>query len=829
MSVSLKIENYLQFNALCLEALQVKDPTHLKQFLEKLKRLKNEILSDKEGLRILDKEHTYEWVRADLSKKTSLIFKKCFSNQGKIKNCVGLPNISNNCWATAMLQMCMQIPHLKKALETVGGFFQSGNSFDQMDMEETLKAVKDGNLEKAVESYQHIVEPIFRLKTIQTLQKTEVSPEILSRFIFPSEYKDRLLMLIQSAARDIQNPTSKDLLPFIPIAIDHMIDNAQTGFAAKQEQLKKNGEDLLEIIEAYQTAVEEGHPITISTVQHVREAFHHLFQTRLSNGTICSIVSKESWKSEDSHEAIQGLITCSEKIQKIKKEMLPTAYFFFETIRCFIPDEETPATDVPLNKDIGDYSRLALGRNSSVVTADHQILLMLPQDNSPISLENLLLKNCRMAGNGFGNFLTDDNRIQRHLCIEERQVIHGAPQQLTIVLKRFYRNGNQSIKNNLNVQIPRIMVLPADMTTASGPIAYVLQAFVVHSGAFGNGHYLAYRNEGDWTECNDRNLRLMTEMRIDEMLHGPYYSATPYFLYYKKADDQPAALFAVSDLKKKISTGMDLSPFERGELVRLLAVWNTLVQADPLKTDEVEAALDELEDTFPVYFNQMRSLIDLGKTGLDPAKKDLIQQLLVCEKFKRDIQEIEHAAQQLDHLLTILYSSDEDADFVKFFDALPPGLYTKFREALLLTEEEGNAFEGACKYGNLQTFIQDKLKENHRINLHGIVASLHEERHNLEMNMHRENLTTLLHLIKANASRDRLLDLFNFFQFPSNVKEQLFYKICKTEGRSARRHIGERLFKKNPKLLAKNAVLAAGQTATGDQATIAGQVILSLK
>jgi hypothetical protein len=179
--------------------------------------------------------------------------------------------------------------------------------------------------------------------------------------------------------------------------------------------------------------------------------------------------------------------------------------------------------------------------------------------------------------------------------------------------------------------------------------------------------------------------------------------------------------------------------------------------------------------------------------------------------------------------MTILYSKGIEKTFSDQFWLLPDLLREQIQKDFLLNEKDAMAFEASIKEGTLQQFILDRLSKHPEINLHSIGLRFKSQKERLDALHVRENLTAFLKHIKGDANKEQLLELFNFFNFPVQIKEQIFTKIGEAQKKPMTKFMAEVLFKTDPRILAQPAVLAPGETVEGDEATIIGQVILSLK
>ncbi len=623
-------EKFEEFNKLFAEATNVPSLAYINKLTVLSEAIKSTQLPpgplQNKGSLFTDKIITRENLIDDINGKIDTIRKKILPGSlgvdaspttfAKVKNCVGYANISNNCWVNAMLQVCLHMDHLKTALVTVGNFYKEGNSFDIMNMNEVLRQIP-AHVDQAVLFYNRIIDPIFKLKTIQSLQDLHVSPAILNRFIFPAEYAARMKSLTKMAANRLkkQPPTPKDIAAITPVAINHILKDPKTGYNAKLEQLKKNGSDLLAAIEEFDRSAVLGRAVPWHIAQNVREAFHNLFKTRIG-GRILHSVSSDYRANEDSYEAITTLTGYYEKILESQgpDRYPPPSYFRLETRESWEPDAmsaPTPAIEGAAR------SRLEHGRYSSETHYDHQILITLPQAEGA-DLEDLLKSNCRYRGEGQCNYLLDDGRIQKFNRVEVRQIIYGAPEQLSIELNRFETNGNLSTKNYSTVRANRVMAIPSEMTTVGVPLAYVLQAFVVHRGSFAGGHYLSYRYiDGQWIEFDDSRLRPVSDEEIDDLLHNPRFGTTPYFFYYSlvPAQSQDQMLLTAATLRAKASKAPipDMhSHHDHEKLLGLLETLKNLLQPASPDNGQLKAALAKLGARFPEYLKKIHHLIDIS-------------------------------------------------------------------------------------------------------------------------------------------------------------------------------------------------------------------------
>src|SRR5262249_12091019 len=138
------------------------------------------------------------------------------------------------------------------------------------------------------------------------------------------------------------------------------------------------------------------------------------------------------------------------------------------------------------------------------------------------------------------------------LC-ESRQ-FEQTPRAFMLVIKRFGADAyGKRFKITDPVMVQQILILPPHATKKGCPTAYALNAFIVHSGGSGGGHYICYKKiQGKWIEVNDSNVRFVPEDELNSILCGRKSSQfTSYLHHYTliPESEQTAAIRAATSIQ----------------------------------------------------------------------------------------------------------------------------------------------------------------------------------------------------------------------------------------------------------------------------------------
>jgi ubiquitin C-terminal hydrolase len=292
-----------------------------------------------------------------------------------------------------------------------------------------------------------------------------------------------------------------------------------------------HGIALQNALRAYDTALAQKQSVPSDVTQTVRLAFNHLF----------GIFSTSSANHEDAYEAMQMLMGRYEQIIREQNPQNPAfsdLYRTMETKRHYRPFGEQREADAGrVARD--DYSKLNSDNSSSVACNDYQILLDM-QNKSHLSFQALLtdyFRNTSVEGDDLTQYLLPNGKLQSFKLVGESRQFTQVPNEFTLTIKRFGAHGNgQGYKIMTPLSINRVIALPAEATRENKPIAYGLDAFIVHSGGLGGGHYISYKKiDGYWIEANDSNVRLVEANEIDQILHGQKSATfTSYLHHYSR-------------------------------------------------------------------------------------------------------------------------------------------------------------------------------------------------------------------------------------------------------------------------------------------------------
>ena len=433
-----------------------------------------------------------------------------------------------------------------------------------------------------------------------------------------------------------------------------------------------HGQALLNVLAAYEGALTLKQSLPASVSQSVRLAFNHFFG-QVNPFTSHEIFSKNPSCDEDASEAMQILMGRYEQITRQGNGPLPRPYSSLQTKRHYRPiGTSQPADPEKLRRD--DYSRLTVDHVSSVVHDDYQIILDL-QNKGHLSFSTLLseyFRNTHLQGNDTGTYLLPDGQIQQFELIGEgRQFVH-IPDELLLTVKRFGATLDGRVyKIAMPLAIHQTLILPAAATSANVPVAYELDAFNVHSGGYGSGHYIAYRKIcNQWIEVNDDTVRVVNNQEIDEILFGQKgASFTSYMHHYTciPESQQQEVIAAPIHTSTAIST-VSVSDIEKASLKKLtcqraieqLERLNLLLQTN---ASDLSSALQDLEKIAPKVALTLRHAIWLnGKTPdihdygakvlnqnpsqlqeiklpwlIAPIGANLIEQLLIVQRKKLEI------------------------------------------------------------------------------------------------------------------------------------------------------------------------------------------------
>lgn len=375
---------------------------------------------------------------------------------------------------------------------------------------------------------------------------------------------------------------------------------------------QSHGQALLNALQAYDTALKMKQSVPASISQEIRLAFNHFFG-RTDPVTFQEIFSRRSSCQEDALEALLVLMGHYEQIaHQDPSDPLPKPYSILQTKRHYRPiSPPQPADPEKLLKN--DYSTLTIDNISPFTNNDYQIILDL-QNKGHLSFPALLFeyfRNTHIQGNDTGTYLLTNGQIQQFELIGEGRQFMKVPEELLLIVKRFGASlEGRGYKIAMPLAINQILVLPAESTCANAPIVYELDTFNVHHGAYGEGHYIAYRKiRGQWIEVDDATVRFVTDQEIDQILFGQKGATfTSYMHHYTLAAESrqvevngPAVVPAtVSELEK-----LSLERLTCKQMIQQLETFNAILKTNA----DVSAALQDLERVASNAVNTLRNAI----------------------------------------------------------------------------------------------------------------------------------------------------------------------------------------------------------------------------
>jgi ubiquitin C-terminal hydrolase len=381
-----------------------------------------------------------------------------------------------------------------------------------------------------------------------------------------------------------------------------------------------HGQLLLNGLEAYDDAFASKRPVASAVSQDVRLAFNHFFGYKNPH-TQHEIFSKQAYNQEDASEGMQVLMGRYEQIvrERAPLDPLPPPYSTLQTRRHYRPLGQSRVADrEKLLRD--SYSRLTRDNVSSVTNNDYQIILDL-QNKGHLAFPALLseyFRNTHLQGHDTGTYLLEDERVQQFELIGEGRQFTQVPQELMLTVKRFGSNLDGSgYKIAVPLAIRQILILPSEATIENLPIAYQLDAFNVHSGGFGGGHYIAYKKiNGQWIEANDGFVRLVSEQEIDQVLYGQKGTTyTSYMHHYTLIPPllQQAAIATSGALKTLPELISEIDKFSQEKTTCQQAIMQLETLSALLKTDgNPYDALQDLERIAPQILATFRHLLWLN-------------------------------------------------------------------------------------------------------------------------------------------------------------------------------------------------------------------------
>lgn len=238
------------------------------------------------------------------------------------------------------------------------------------------------------------------------------------------------------------------------------------------------------------------------------------------------------------------------------------------------PEFKQSAKDfIEKNFDLKETSTLACrcGNKRSKVEKQYSLnipvfqIIINPQTNTQ---EIELYKNFQQCLEAYFKPEEVEFNCSTSACIETKAIktlnIGQAPEYLIISLNRFdaYRN-----KKAHAITFP-LTALSIKQFLFNPPKAhgkedlYDLTGIILHIGATGEGHYIAYvkTNDQQWYECNDATITKLTPEFMQNLSRNTADSyATPYVFFYQKITASPKESLAIDLDKRLISLESSLS------------------------------------------------------------------------------------------------------------------------------------------------------------------------------------------------------------------------------------------------------------------------------
>jgi ubiquitin C-terminal hydrolase len=621
------------------------------------------------------------------------------------------------------------------------------------------------------------------------------------------------------------------------------------------------GTALANALQAYETALASKQPVPVAISQDVRLAFNHFFGN-VNPITNHEIFSKLAYRQEDAWEGMQMLMGHYEQItrQNGNTNPLPGPYSLLQTKRHYRPiGRAQPADPEKLRRD--DYSRLTGDNISSVINDDYQIIVDL-QNKGHLSFRELLseyFRNTHLQGHDTSTYLLPNGQVQQFELIGEGRQFVQAPEELLLTIKRFGANmEGVGFKIATPLAIPQTLVLPADAITTHIPVAYELDAFNVHSGDFGGGHYIAYRKiNGQWIEANDSCVRLVSAQEIDQILFGQkgtHY--TSYMHHYARIPEQGqreaiASANIAPSLVRDPAIGAEKASQEmlacQHSIKQLEALTSILSRTDTRPSD-LTAALQELEKGSPEIVDRFRyalwvndktpDVYDYGTTTLknnpkklqeiklpwfiSPSGANLIEQTLIVQRRKLEIATEKFQEAQLRTFFEKVKSSEvSNEELLVALQTLPEQVQNslhglvyqshlkKFGESYVNKEEYQSRYgKVALEQGDIRKTLTE-AKES-VLNLWGtniieqLISDYSIKAEKLQCAYEKEQLQgfhdLMLHA-HHEISNYQLLKAFERLDIRNEIKEKLYWHIWYGHRMPQVHDYGTSTFKNNPRAL----------------------------
>ncbi|MBS0652012.1 MAG: hypothetical protein JSR39_00635 [Verrucomicrobia bacterium] len=620
-----------------------------------------------------------------------------------------------------------------------------------------------------------------------------------------------------------------------------------------------HGAAMMKALSDYDSALQTGTPLPTSVSQSIRLAMHHFFP----------IISASSWQTEDAYEALQLLMT---KYQDVAFEQgltfVPSLYTPIETKRVYEPQGSPRAAEpeklqrTKLNPHHRDaYSSLSPDLSSSLNNPEYQIFLDL-QNQGHLSFGELVRTYFRSGSQGGepGVYLRSDDQIQDFKLKSENRQFQANPQELVLSVKRFgfNREKMQGFKITSPLAIPRSFSLPQEATVSGSQPTYDLDFFIVHSGGYGGGHYVAYRKIQDaWFEFNDSAVRPISNHDIDRILGNATASIyTSYIHHYSLRSQlaQSSALSAQSGIAQSLPPLMpsidSLLTVAKSQVntcdktKKNLEELNRLIKDPSSSKEEIDRCMATLpkhivntldyliwiDGKMPqapnygtsIRENNPRFLNEIRTPWILPTGGNLIEQLIATEETKKQKAEKQENVYKLEHLIQQLNTSSvSESQLKQTLEELPQELQKHIEYLVYLSHKikYGEAAVHDVKYNHnygknilVERGIRDVLLSANEavLNAHGknIVEQLKSSKEmEIIQDKHvsdSQSLQAYLALLRRpeeEISTDQLVSAFNSLNINPDLKEKFYMLIYVAAGMPEVENYGEKEFKKNPRLL----------------------------
>jgi hypothetical protein len=693
-----------------------------------------------------------------------------------INGCVGFGNKSNgdfgigNCWANAVLKYLFHAPYLLQIPTTLGNFYAKGNTPNSVrstkihDLFKGSEPLSANAREKGIALFKKITSDYWKLKTLEALiqsEKPALAWLLLNTLPDESSLKQRWakLRMEQSA-----NNTLKMLLT-----------NEEGAEKIKQNNMKRAGQYLLDAIRQYnlcRTAPDRGEQpryVHEDVSQNVRIALHYISEGR---------ISPTASDYEDAFDALGIFTDIYYEIAQLYDRVPPGYFHLEERTRFAVKNTSAGETDL---RPISSINRSALepGNIHRETTYNPQLILRAPDSLQDATIEDLfgtyfesdtqgdsayfLHKPDGVHTDGIHEQNFEPNHVWRKFLGEE------APPSLSIVIGRY---GQRPVTHQLykilsRVVASRFITLPANATDKNVPLAYELTAFFVHKGNYGGGHYIFYIKNGEqWIECDDDDLRTVSNDAIDAILRcrTTTITHTPYVLHYRLVPPaQQQAMLALSATLRQV----DPLPGEQ--------------PPPPPKTDPAPKNANlKTQQQFVDQLEQLQKLLQGTASNEE-----------IREEIRKVLDELQKTSQaSFSTLLEFIAISEgmKDADYVRNLLLYNP------RKVLKIT---GSWFRPTSDN------IVDQFLLHEREKLAILRLNTTEKPDSVELTKLKkqyvaQNLRAFLALLQDDhvTNKQQLIAAFNKLFIPKNIRDTLLERLEKAHG--VEKRSGKELFEKMP-------------------------------